>query len=478
VEYSKEEIVVDNVKQLLAESKNQKNLMESYGQGGAATIDIGTFEDKVDSLVSALDSTMSAFESGTKSLVMAFGKSVVAIKSAVEGAVEPDNLLPEPTTTSGSVIETTVSEILTVLTAMQGNTSDLLSNSVDLARKAADQEDEIDFDKPRKPSKPPSATKEAVNQFSMPTFKAIGQKLKGFGKGAAKMLGGAAIVVGTVASVYNGFKAFDDDEKISKLTDKKAEAITATDRWNVAVAEGLSTLSMGLLTTKDVFSTVESALGTMRSAADKLFDPETGLFSGIVKSLMDFIETPSFSGVDKMFEELFSSVEKISMWLWDNIVPEPIRRALKGISGAVGGAISGAADYLGIDTSSSSDDSGPSTGMFESIGREFGFVSSDENQMTPMERTKAAIQRRRDARNNRGLIEPATGLAVPNMAAVDKKSSEITKERNDAELRFKAQMAAAEQKSPVVNTTNVNNITEAPKLEIMNAGSMFAGSGL
>lgn len=471
--------MAENIKQLLAESKNQKNLMESYGQGGAATIDIVTFEDKVDSLVSTLDSTMGAFESGTKSLVMAFGKSVVAIKSAVESVVQPELNQPQAllsdssTVDSSSVIETTASEILNVLTAMRGDTNDLVDSSEDQANLAAAAADKVTFDKPDTGS----ATKEAVDQFSIPGLGSLGGKLAGFAKGAGKMLGGAAIVLGTVAGVYNGFQAFGDDAKISELTGKQAEAITETDRWNTAVAEGISTLTGGLLSTKEVFGTVESVLGTMRTAIDSVFDPETGFFSGITKSIMDFIDSPSFSGVDKMFEELFSSVGKIQTWLWENLVPAPIRSALEGISGAVGGALSGAADFLGIDTSSSGDDSKPSAGLFETVGRSIGFGSSDEEQMTPMERTQAGIQRRRDSRNN-GMVTPSTGLAIPNMMAVDKKPSEITKERNDDEQRFKAQMAASKQKSPVVNTTNVNNITEAPKLDIMNAGSMFAGSGL
>jgi hypothetical protein len=465
--------MAQDIKGLIAASKNQETLMEAYGKKAEATIDNGPLENKIDSLIDSFDSTMRSFEAGSKSMVVAFGRSVSVIKSAVEGLVQPElnqvqAMLPAPISNNPDAGESVgvVEEILSTVKSMDENTEDLVDSSEQQAAIAAKAADKVDFGKDEG-----SATKEASDPFSMPSLGSIGGKLTGLVKGAGKMLGGAAIVLGTVAGVYNGFKAFGDDAKISELTGKQAEAITETDRWNTAVAEGISTMTGGLLSTKDVFGTVEMVLGEMRSAVDAVFDPETGLIGGVVKSIFDWLDSPSFKGMDKIFEELFSSVEKISTWLWENLVPAPIRSALEGIGGAVGSAVSG---FFGSDDEVEKEEvDKASKGVFSTIG---SFLGS-EDEMTPMEKTQQAIQKRRAARSQ-AMATPSTGLAVPNRMGVDKKPSEITKERNDDEQKFKAQMAASKQKSPVVNTTNVNNITQAPKLEIMNAGSMFAGSGL
>jgi hypothetical protein len=479
-------------------SKSQMALLEYFDE----TLEAVTKEKKVskraplhkkmDSMITAFDETRKSFDNNTKVMVQAFGSSVAVMKSTVEGQNQEMGLdATHDFQYNMMAFENKKSSdndsVIATLESIDHNTLgivEVLDAQFEAMQAAEDKKlndppsgpTTEETKKPKKGGMLDGVTDlfKGFSVFGIPTIMKLGKSLVGMAKGAGKLLGGAAMVVGTVSGVYNGFKAFSDEKKIRELTNNQTGAISSFDKWNTAVAVGIESLTGGLISAKDSFSVVESVLGTMRGAMDYLFDPESGIFASLTNSLMSFIENPSWGGSGDIGAKILESIAGAVDLIWENLIPDMWKNAIKGISGDVGGVINSITGGLFGSNENNKDkakslqldqEAKGKPSMFSGL-----FGGSSEPALTPEQKVQQNILRRRQMN-----VGPSS--AVPIKGRVDKDPAKKAREVFNEEMKFKRELASNQGGGTVITNNNVSNINETPKMDLFSPSSWALGLG-
>jgi len=492
---------MEDVKGLIEQAKseslgarNMKQLAEMFDNSLEAVIKEKkpskkrpTLHKKMDSMIEVFDRTRKSYDNNTQIMVAAFGQSMVMTKNVMSEFKEAMNYeiktnkldYQDPSTIHESVRQLPPPDEEGIIDATfrqldeqetTNSTLDDISSHTDELQKvanktyddnAAAEDKQVGGEGPRE--KEPKEKKKGlldgliggIGSFMALDFKTLGNLAKGFGKKLGKLALRGAVVIGVVSGVYNGLKTFADDAEVKNISGK--EAIDDFDRSNAALSSAIEPITGGLISSKDAFGYVEETLGHVHDAIGSIFDPESGVLGKVSQAFFDYIEDPSIGKSLDFGDAVASAISDLMTWIWESAIPDPIKKAIKGITGDV-------TSMLGLDGIFGGDE--PATKDGKKKKGFFTDLFGEEKIVQPNKivRSKASIDADR-FRAKAVKSKPST------------KSSEVTKAGFDDEIKLKRQLAAAKQQPNIINNNNVNNVAAAPRLDVVTPGAILAGAG-
>ena len=294
----------------------------------------------------------------------------------------------------------------------------------------------------------------------MGMFKKLAKKfpklIKGF-KVFGKILGKAAIVLGTFLFIKDLFDGMFNDEAVKDITGKASKDLEASESTAASIANGiagiLSPLNWlfesifgmkdGLVSVQDIFGAIEPVFALLNKGIDQIFDPEEGIFGKVTSSLFKLLDGDFMGALTDMGDAFLDIPTKIMDKLSSvinyllgtdiditGIITEGITKKVKQVMD-IGGNV---ADMAG--------------GALDSVGDFFGF-GGDKKKEVPVEpKTTAAdivavnkllpdMQAQSLSSNkagkglSRAIAQKPETFATPIPRAVDERASKLSKQRLD-----------------------------------------------